>query len=126
MEIVKMESNLKMSDLYFSKCSVDRAVNVKKGDYKADLQRGIRQRGDHHYDVELKLTIEKDDLSVLVIANAHFEYKAEDYSKEESIIKTNTVAIMFPFVRSQVTLLTTQPGMSPIILPPINITKYES
>jgi preprotein translocase subunit SecB len=32
---------------------------------------------------------------------------------------------MFPFIRSQVTLLTTQPGMTPIVLPPINTAKYE-
>jgi cysteine sulfinate desulfinase/cysteine desulfurase-like protein len=51
--------------------------------------------------------------------------EAETYEKEESIIKTNTVAIMFPFIRSQVTLLTTQPGMTPIVLPPINTTKFE-
>ena len=44
---------------------------------------------------------------------------------EENIVKTNTVAIMFPFIRSQVTLLTTQPGMTPIVLPPINTTKFE-
>ena len=36
-----------------------------------------------------------------------------------------TVAIMFPFIRSQITLLTTQPGMTPIVLPPINTTKFE-
>lgn len=71
----------------------------------------------------MKLNIEKDDLSVLVIAKAHFLYKADKDEMEENIIKTNTVAIMFPFIRGQVTLLTTQPGMSPIVLPPINTTK---
>ncbi len=28
---------------------------------------------------------------------------------------------MFPFVRSYITLLTTQPGMEPIVLPAINV-----
>ena len=36
-------------------------------------------------------------------------------------MKKNTVAIMFPFIRSQVSILTTQPGMIPIVMPPINI-----
>lgn len=67
----------------------------------------------------------KSDLSVSIIANAHFEYETETYEKEESIIKANTVAIMFLFIRSQVTLLTTQPGMTPIVLPAINTTKFE-
>ena len=38
-------------------------------------------------------------------------------------LKTNAVAIMFPYLRSQVTLWTSQPMMSPIVLPPININK---
>ena len=39
----------------------------------------------------------------------------------EQLIKVNTVAIMFPFIRSQISLLTTQPGLTPVMLPPINI-----
>ncbi len=35
-------------------------------------------------------------------------------------INKNTIAIMFPFIRSQVTLLTSQPNMCPVILPTIN------
>ena len=92
---------------------------------EADLHRSVNKTGEHLYDVELQLSIEKEDLSVLVIAKAQFLYEAGDYTMEESIVKNNTVAIMFPFIRSQVTLLTTQPGITPILLPPINTTKYE-
>lgn len=38
-------------------------------------------------------------------------------------LKINAIAIMFPYLRSQVTLWTSQPMMSPIVLPPININK---
>ena len=98
---------------------------MENGDCKADLQRNITKTDEHEYDIELKLLVNKSDLLVVVITKAHFVYEAETYKKEESIIKTNTVAIMFPFIRSQVTLLTTQPGMTPIVLPPINTTKFE-
>ena len=40
---------------------------------------------------------------------------------KEYILKRNTVAIIFPYIRSQITLLTAQPGMNAIVLPPINI-----
>ena len=125
MELSKMKSNLKMNDLYFSSCSVERECKVKNGECKADLQRDITKTDAHEYDVELKLSVQKSELSVLIVAKAHFEYDAETYEMEEKIVKTNTVAIMFPFIRSQVTLLTTQPGMNPIVLPPINTTKFE-
>ncbi len=125
MELSKMKSNLKMDNLYFSSCSVERSCKVENGECKADLQRNIRKTDEHEYDVELELLVQKSDLSVSIIAKAHFAYEAETYEMEESIVNANTVAIMFPFIRSQVTLLTTQPGMTPIVLPPINTTKYE-
>ena len=125
MEIDKMTSDLKMSDLYFSYCSVERACKIQNGEYNADLKRNITKMEEHQYNVELELAVQKEDLSVLVVAKANFEYVADEYDKmEESIIKSNTVAIMFPYIRSQVTLLTTQPGMTPIVLPPINTIKY--
>ena len=123
MELSRMESNLKMNNLYFSSCSVEREKQIQNGEYKADLQRKVLKTVDHEYDVELQLTVKKSDLEVSIIAKAHFIYEAESYENEEEIIKSNTVAIMFPFIRSQVTLLTTQPGMTPIVLPPINTTR---
>lgn len=52
-------------------------------------------------------------------------FKVEQVDIEENIydqlVKTNTVAIMFPYIRSQVSLLTTQPGIQPIMIPPMNI-----
>ena len=125
MELNKMRSDLKMDNLYFRSCSVERECEVKNGECKANLQRKIIKIREHEYNVELNLSVQKSDLSISIIAEAHFKYEEETYEKEENIIKTNTVAIMFPFIRSQVTLLTTQPGMTPIVLPPINTAKYE-
>lgn len=125
MDLSKMKSNLKMKDLYFSSCSVTRECKVENGECKADLQRNIKKTKDHEYDVELTLLVEKSDLSVSVVTRAHFQFEGDTYEMEESIVNTNTVAIMFPFIRSQVTLLTTQPGMTPIVLPPINTTKFK-
>ena len=39
------------------------------------------------------------------------------------LIKENGVAILFPYLRSEITLLTTQPGFQPIVLPAVNIAK---
>ncbi|MDO4487154.1 MAG: protein-export chaperone SecB [Bacillota bacterium] len=124
MEISKMKSNLIMDKLYFSKCSIERLENVGSGELNADLQRRIKPCGKHVFEVELDLTINKEDINLQVIAKATFTFESDDYSMEEDLIKTNTVAIMFPFIRSQVTLLTTQPEMTPIVLPPINTAKY--
>ena len=48
---------------------------------------------------------------------AIFETKQEN----QMLIERNTLAIMFPYFRSYVSTLTTQPGMTPIVLPAMNI-----
>lgn len=125
MDIKDIKSNLQMKNLYFSKFSFVRDKVIKNGELNADIKKNIISIGNHEYNVILTTTIEKDDMNIELVAEAQFLYESEDYSREESIINTNTVAIMFPFVRSQVTLLTSQPSMTPIILPPINTQKLK-
>lgn len=128
MEINKIKSDLTMKNFYFKECSIKRTGNageVYDGEMTADIQKNIESLGNHTYEVELTLTIDRADLSVLVIANAQFAYDAgTDDGREQNIVNNNTVAIMFPFIRSQVSLLTTQPGMIPIVLPAINTAKF--
>ena len=51
-----------------------------------------------------------------------FELKdEEDASIRKAVISKNTLSILFPYLRSQVTLLTAQPDMKPIVLPAVNI-----
>ncbi|MDR2572677.1 MAG: protein-export chaperone SecB, partial [Oscillospiraceae bacterium] len=40
-----------------------------------------------------------------------------------TLYKDNTVAIMFPYIRTQLSLLTTQPGITPITIQPMNIVR---
>lgn len=124
MDIKEITSDLKMSNLYFSECRIVRACNVSNGECKANLEKYVEKIQEHIYNVKLVLNITKKDLSLSVEAIADFEINHIDDTVEESIINTNTVAIMFPFLRSQVTLLTSQPGMTPIVLPPINTAKF--
>lgn len=125
MDIKDIRSNLQMKNFCFSKFSFVRDKVIKNGELNADIKKNIIPIGKHEYNVILTTTIEKDDMNIELVAEAQFLYESEDYSREESIINTNTVAIMFPFIRSQVTLLTSQPGMVPIILPPINTQKLK-
>ena len=71
------------------------------------------------YDVflDVRLSSEDDSISLAVKAKAVFETNISN----EKLVERNGIAIMFPYVRSYVSLLTTQPGMPPIILPALNI-----
>ena len=124
MNIDQMKSNLRMHNLYFSNCQIRRDVVVSNGEYNIDIERHIEKLGEHEYRVVLDTSIRKKDVALDITTKAEFIYESEDYSNEELVINANTVAIMFPFVRSQVTLMTSQPGMAPIVLPPINTQNF--
>ncbi|MBR7016389.1 MAG: protein-export chaperone SecB [Lachnospiraceae bacterium] len=123
MNINDIKSNLQMRNFYFRRYSFFREPVISDGEYHIDLQKHIEPKRKHEYKVILVTIIEKEDLHLELEAQAEFLYEAEDYSREDAIINANTVAIMFPLIRSQVTLLTSQPGMAPIVLPPINTQK---
>ena len=67
--------------------------------------------------LELNVADPEEKLSVFVKGMAIFETKQEN----QMLIERNTLAIMFPYFRSYVSTLTTQPGMTPIVLPAMNI-----
>ena len=51
-----------------------------------------------------------------------FSFNQEiDSDERRDFIKSNAVAIMMPYVRSELTLLTSQPGVDPIVLPLFNV-----
>ena len=128
MDINKMKSDLKMDEFHFVECAVTRSAVIESGSLSFDLNKEINELDDGSYTVILTLTIskEKSDLSVKVVASAKFTMDNGDIDLVRTIMENNTVAIMFPFIRSQVSLLTTQPGMTPIVLPPINTAKFKS
>lgn len=70
-----------MNNLYFSKCLIERSANMQNGEYKVDLQKNIEEKGNHEFDVELTLTVKKDDFSLLIIAKADLKYYKEAGAK---------------------------------------------
>lgn len=62
-----------------------------------------------------------EDIHFKVIVTGHFSCEDPDQNRRDVLLKKNTLAILFPYLRTQVSVITMQPGMNPIIIPPINI-----
>ena len=79
----------------------------------------VERLSEREYKITLELNVAdpEEKLSVFVKGMAIFETKQEN----QMLIERNTLAIMFPYFRSYVSTLTTQPGMTPIVLPAMNI-----
>lgn len=122
--INKSESDLKSKKIYFESMSFRRDV-IQPDRLKTKVNRNIIPLGNDEYKVVLSIEIKSNnesfELQVTVVGI--FEIKSDNVSYElkNSVISKNTVAILFPYLRSQITLLTAQPDLSPIVLPAINI-----
>ena len=69
--------------------------------------------------VSVEVTGDKaDEYNFNIIASGIFSYIGD---AEDEIIKQNAVAIVMPYVRSEVSILTAQPGVDTVVLPPFNI-----
>lgn len=128
------ECKLKMLELYFSKFDFSCESTSEKTDksYKTSFKIGYAVNKQN--DAVLKVCIDTlvEDEESLIKLNLQtigvFEVDKTDLDDDTyaHLIKLNTVAIMLPYIRSQVSLLTTQPGMLPVMIPPIDVNNLLS
>ena len=64
----------------------------------------------------------KDEYNFVVRASGYFQI-SEAVEDSDILIQQNAIAIVFPYIRSQISLLTAQPEVDPVILPPMNIAQ---
>lgn len=119
------ESIMQLTNLYFKNISFSREKLNIDDNLKIFFDHEIR-KNDNDTDVVLSVLINDENnalkLSVELVGTFAFS-NSENVNKNlyDNLINKNAIAILFPYLRSQVTLITSQPNMTPIILPPINI-----
>lgn len=71
--------------------------------------------------VSVRISGEKrDEYTFEIQASVFFSYEG---NASDTIIQQNAVAIVMPYIRSEVSILTAQPGVEPVVLPPFNIVE---
>ena len=121
------ECKIQMLDLYFSKCNFLQERGQTSEEYQTSF--GINYAVNNDDDSKIKVTIDTSiknktgniKLELQTVGIFRIDKSDMDQSVYEHLIKVNTVAIVFPYIRSQVSLLTTQPGIAPVVLPPMNL-----
>lgn len=121
-----MEVNTKYkSPLILKQIEIVEAAFRKKDKSLSGIELGltvnhtINSISDNDYEVILVTTVsdENEILFVNVKCKALFHTEQEN----KGMLERNAIAIMFPYIRSYISTITTQPGMSPIVLPAMNI-----
>lgn len=84
----------------------------------SDTERGVRLR--------LELTGEINGEQVIyvdLVMVAAFIIHETDPEIFDTLFKKNTIAIMLPYMQSEVTLITAQPDAAPVLLPAIDVNE---
>lgn len=124
------QSIVTMDKIYFDRLEFQREKEILSDELSVKFEKSVdAMEGNNKYRVILQCTIEDkkyNSLRIFASMVGIFECHSEDTGLLNTLINENTIAIMFPFLRSQISLLTTQPDMSPVILPPMNINSLLS
>lgn len=125
MELKTITSKLKQNNLYFKKINFKRSKEIPNN-FNNSFDVNYEYENENTITVELITKIaSKNKMSLEVILVGEFVLLEESNTipeeEKKSILEKNTVAIMFPFLRSQITLITAQPNMPALNLPPLNI-----
>ena len=121
------ECKLQMLDLYFSEYSFKNSHEDEDVNYNSSFT--IKYAINSDDESKIKVTIDTNitnstktvELNLQTIGIFKIDKEGIEEKIYDTLMKRNTVAIIFPFIRSQISLLTTQPGMTPIVIPPVNI-----
>ncbi len=117
-----------MDKLVFDKISFVRTGFKNDNQLTHSLEASFAQNiKDDIYRVTLVLKGEKkEEYTFEISLTGFFSFSGDQNANDElknDLIRKNTVAIMMPYLRSQLSLLTAQPEVDCVILPPFNINK---
>lgn len=116
-------SELKLEHVVFDMLSFQRIGfrSAEEREQKIKVGASVDKLDDGKYRVSLKVQVEQEEEYITEVQVSGFCTINEDCAMKDEILHKNTVAILFPYVRSQLTLLTAQPETTPIVLPALNI-----
>ena len=121
----EFNSVLTLQQMVFDKIQFERKGFKNSNDVEFELQVQIGVSDEGTYKVTLVLNaFKKDEYDIIISLTGFFsiDKKIEDRTKE-ILINKNAVAILMPYLRSELSLLTAQPNTECIVLPPFNINK---
>lgn len=124
----KIESDLILKSLIVNEISFKRDYSITDSidmlNSRTRFSNEIKEL--NHEDSLVSLSIHmmhKDNETELFIKmSGIFGFKDDvDPEFKEQMLRKNAVTIIFPYLRSQLSIITSQPGVVPVVLPVINI-----
>ena len=123
-----IRSSLILQQLVFDKVSFERHGKKNQNDIKFQIKTEVgKLAGEELYKVSLAVKADKPEeytVEIQITGIFVFEEGSELNKKQKQVlINKNAVAMLMPYIRSEMSLITAQPGMDCVVLPPFNINK---
>lgn len=123
-----VQSSLHLDKILFDKIEFKRLGIASDEELELEIQSIIAQRHDAEvYRITLVLKGNKPEEYIFEISlTGFFSIEPDNELTEElkdTLITQNAIAILMPYLRSEVSLLTAQPGVECVVLPAFNINK---
>ena len=122
---MNMENNciLKLNHLLFDEITFNRVNFKSENDLQVEFGFAFNKRENGEFVSSIRIiATNKDEYNFVVRASGYFQI-SEAVEDSDILIQQNAIAIVFPYIRSQISLLTAQPEVDPVILPPMNIAQ---
>jgi preprotein translocase subunit SecB len=117
---------LTLERLVFDKIEFHRNGFKSKGKFEANIQTSISVKADADrvYQVTLQLKGNKErEYSIEITLTGYFIVESALAERSTTLLSQNAVAILMPYLRSEVTLLTSQPETETVVLPIFDVRK---
>ena len=115
-------SVLKLNELRFNSISYETKTEITENNI--EITKAVHELGNSIYSVVLDFhLINEQHFEISISIEGVFSVECDNEEIKSVLINKNTVSILFPYIRSEVTLITSQPNIKPIVLPPININR---
>lgn len=130
-EVKVAQSIVQLKSHYFDECTFVRRGDPVVGEaggvtYEFNFNREITKLNEEKYIVKLRANVQSEGSDAVEIHTrivGVFTVRAENKEAKRSLINLNTMTILFPFVRSQIILVTAQVGLPTVELPVVNIAE---
>ena len=115
--------------LHFLGYTVDELTfNLKPAD-TVDTEKSIEllpklsRKIDENYSISIGVTLDQEDLPFTAQVSMTGRFLLQGIKNPEQTMKVNAAAILYPYVRAAISMLTTLANVSPVVLPPVNFVK---
>lgn len=116
-------SPLKIDHIVFDEITFRRLgfQNAKAKDAQMGVGKHVEKVADGRYQVTLSVKVAREKEYEAEVTITGYCQISEDTPDRDRILNENVIAILFPYVRAELSLLTAQPETESLTLPAVNI-----